>query len=374
MASKKTSKSAPAPKSKSVASAAKKLVKKSAAVAKAAFSKKPAKAAVKTPAKAPAKAPAKSVKPSAVKAPPAKPASKPVAKAPAKAPVKAPAKAAAKTVAKPAPKAAPKATPKAAVSAAPKVTPKAPAKAAKPVAAAPKPQVATPAPKPAVVSPAPAAKVTKSVKPAVDPLPSSVSSSAGGLPIANQTPPQNPGPAGTPAATGKIAKMMSASKSSSSANASTPAAKPPKTAVRKGADNARTLTEDEIRNAPASDYMNDDQLAFFRERLLQMRSEVLAREIDVKERLHQREVFADPADRASAEEEHWLDLRLRERESLLLRKIEDAFRRIRDKEYGYCEKTGEPIGIARLLARPTATVCVDVKGQDERAESQYRDR
>jgi DnaK suppressor protein len=374
MASKKTSKSAPAPKSKSVASAAKKLVKKSAAVAKAAFSKKPVKAAVKTPAKAPAKAPAKSVKPSAVKAPPAKPASKPVAKAPAKAPVKAPAKAAAKTVAKPVPKAAPKPAPKAAGNAAPKVTPKAPAKSAKPVAAAPKPQVATPAPKPAVVSPAPAAKVTKPVKPAAEPLLSSVSSSAGGLPIANQTPPQNPGPAGTPAATGKIAKMMSASKSSSSANASTPAAKPPKTAVRKGADNARTLTEDEIRNAPASDYMNDDQLAFFRERLLQMRSEVLAREIDVKERLHQREVFADPADRASAEEEHWLDLRLRERESLLLRKIEDAFRRIRDKEYGYCEKTGEPIGIARLLARPTATVCVDVKGQDERAESQYRDR
>lgn len=374
MASKKTSKSAPAPKSKSVASAAKKLVKKSAAVAKAAFSKKPVKAAVKTPAKAPAKAPAKSVKPSAVKAPPAKPASKPVAKAPAKAPVKTPAKAAAKTVAKPVPKAAPKPAPKAAGNAAPKVTPKAPAKSAKPVAAAPKPQVATPAPKPAVVSPAPAAKVTKPVKPAAEPLLSSVSSSAGGLPIANQTPPQNPGPAGTPAATGKIAKMMSASKSSSSANASTPAAKPPKTAVRKGADNARTLTEDEIRNAPASDYMNDDQLAFFRERLLQMRSEVLAREIDVKERLHQREVFADPADRASAEEEHWLDLRLRERESLLLRKIEDAFRRIRDKEYGYCEKTGEPIGIARLLARPTATVCVDVKGQDERAESQYRDR
>jgi len=374
MASKKTSKSAPAPKSKSVASAAKKLVKKSAAVAKAAFSKKPVKAAVKTPAKAPTKAAAKSAKPSAVKAPPAKPASKPVAKAPAKAPVKAPANAAAKTVAKPVPKAAPKPAPKAAGNAAPKVTPKAPAKSAKPVAAAPKPQVATPAPKPAVVSPAPAAKVTKPVKPAAEPLPSSVSSSAGGLPIANQTPPQNPGPAGTPAATGKIAKMMSASKSSSSANASTPAAKPPKTAVRKGADNARTLTEDEIRNAPASDYMNDDQLAFFRERLLQMRSEVLAREIDVKERLHQREVFADPADRASAEEEHWLDLRLRERESLLLRKIEDAFRRIRDKEYGYCEKTGEPIGIARLLARPTATVCVDVKGQDERAESQYRDR
>jgi DnaK suppressor protein len=137
---------------------------------------------------------------------------------------------------------------------------------------------------------------------------------------------------------------------------------------------ARVMTENEIRQAPESDYMNDAQLAFFRDRLLQMRAEVLERELDVKERLHQREVFADPADRASAEEEHWLDLRLRERESLLLRKIDDALRRIRDREYGWCEKTGEPIGIARLLARPTATVCVDVKGQNERAESQYRDR
>lgn len=134
------------------------------------------------------------------------------------------------------------------------------------------------------------------------------------------------------------------------------------------------LTEDSIRRATEADYMNDQQLAFFTERLLQMRNEVLTREIDVKERLHQREVFADPADRASAEEEHWLDLRLRERESLLLKKIDEALRRVRDREYGYCEKTGEPIGIARLLARPTATVCVDVKGQDERAESQFRDR
>lgn len=136
----------------------------------------------------------------------------------------------------------------------------------------------------------------------------------------------------------------------------------------------RPLTEAEIRSASESDYMDENQLHFFRERLMQMRKEVLARELDVKERLHQREIFADPADRASAEEEHWLDLRLRERESLLLRKIEDALRRIRDREYGYCEKTGEPIGIARLLARPTATVCVDIKGQSERAESQYRDR
>ena len=134
------------------------------------------------------------------------------------------------------------------------------------------------------------------------------------------------------------------------------------------------LSESDIRRMPESAYMNDTQLEFFRQQLLQMRSEVVEREVDVKERLHQRESFADPADRATAEEEHWLDLRLRERESLLLRKIDDALRRIRDREYGYCEVTGEAIGIPRLLARPTATVCVDVKGQNEQIESQFRDR
>jgi DnaK suppressor protein len=136
----------------------------------------------------------------------------------------------------------------------------------------------------------------------------------------------------------------------------------------------RQLTESDIRRMPESAYMNDTQLDFFRRRLLQMRAEVIDRELDVKERLHQRESFADPADRATAEEEHWLDLRLRERESLLLRKIDEALRRIRDREYGFCEVTGEPIGIPRLLARPTATVCVDVKGQNEQIESQFRDR
>lgn len=134
------------------------------------------------------------------------------------------------------------------------------------------------------------------------------------------------------------------------------------------------LTEADIRRMSDEDYMSEAQLDFFRKLLLQQRSEVLERQSEVKERLHQRETFADPADRATAEEEHWLDLRLRERESLLLRKIDDALRRIAEKEYGYCEVTGEPIGIPRLLARPTATVCVDVKGQNEQIEAQYRDR
>ncbi|MDN5872804.1 MAG: RNA polymerase-binding protein DksA [Sinobacteraceae bacterium] len=122
------------------------------------------------------------------------------------------------------------------------------------------------------------------------------------------------------------------------------------------------------------DYMNETQLDFFRDLLRTMRDEVLGREVDAKHRLHERETFADPADRATAEEEHWLDLRLRERESMLLRKIDAALQRIQHGEYGFCEKTGEPIGIPRLLARPTATVCVDVKDQAERIETHFRDR
>jgi DnaK suppressor protein len=134
------------------------------------------------------------------------------------------------------------------------------------------------------------------------------------------------------------------------------------------------LTDDDIRAMPESEYMNDVQIEFFRQRLIKMREEVLARELDVKERLHQREIFADPADRATAEEEHWLDLRLRERESMLMRKIDESLRRIRDKEYGYCTKTGDLSANPRLRGRPTATVCVDIKGQDEKVETHFRDR
>ena len=170
----------------------------------------------------------------------------------------------------------------------------------------------------------------------------------------------------------KTVAKTAAAKVSPVAKVNSAAAKPSPARRKLAADGS--VTEDYIRSMKEADYMDDVQTEFFRQRLFQMREEVLQREVDVKERLHEREVFADPADRATAEEEHWLDLRLRERESLLLKKIDDALRRIENKEYGYCEKTGDPIGIPRLLARPTATVCVDVKGQDERVEAQFRDR
>ena len=265
--------------------------------------------------------------------------------------------------------------------------------AKKPVKAAAKPASRKPAAK-AAPAKKPAAKAAKTTKPTAKkaaPAAKSAPKAAGVAKgktqpvakVAKPSRPAKPAAASKPVAAPKAAAPAPAPRRAVAAShrpqASAVAVQP--RAARK--TDAKTpsaerstgaLTEDSIRRASDAEYMSEQQLAFFTERLLQMRNEVLTREIDVKERLHQREVFADPADRASAEEEHWLDLRLRERESLLLKKIDEALRRIRDREYGYCEKTGEPIGIARLLARPTATVCVDVKGQDERAESQFRDR
>lgn len=134
------------------------------------------------------------------------------------------------------------------------------------------------------------------------------------------------------------------------------------------------LTEEQIRKASEDDYMNDDQLEFFRQLLLRTRAEVIERQSASRTELKDSENVADLADRATLEEEHWLDLRLREREATLIRKIEESLKRISAGEYGYCEETGDPIGIPRLLARPTATFSIDSKSHSERIEAQYRDQ
>lgn len=135
------------------------------------------------------------------------------------------------------------------------------------------------------------------------------------------------------------------------------------------------VTEAQIRAMPASEYMSDGQLAFFKALLLVTRREILERQARLRDELSaSADSFADVNDRATAEEERGIAMRLRERENLLLGKVEDSLRRIADGSYGYCEKTGDAIGIPRLLARPTATVCIDVKGRDERAETHFHSR
>ena len=136
-------------------------------------------------------------------------------------------------------------------------------------------------------------------------------------------------------------------------------------------EKASGLSEAEIRKAPASQYMNPEQLAFFRERLLEMQRELLENADVTSERLREHELEPDPTDQATIEEEYALELRTRDRERKLLKKIEQALRRIDDGSYGYCEETGEAIGIPRLLARPTATLTIEAQARRELKQKLY---
>ena len=122
---------------------------------------------------------------------------------------------------------------------------------------------------------------------------------------------------------------------------------------------------------PEDDYMNPAQLAFFRDRLAKMRDELLENAASTGANLRENELVADPADRATVEEEHALELRVRDRERKLIKKIEEALGRIEEGEYGWCEETGDPIGIGRLLARPTATLSIDAQERRERTQKLY---
>ena len=103
------------------------------------------------------------------------------------------------------------------------------------------------------------------------------------------------------------------------------------------------------------EYMNSLQLAFFRHKLVQLKNDILVNAGETTEHLREDTVIVpDPADRATIEEEHALELRTRDRERKLLKKIEQSIARIDSGDYGYCDETGEPIGVGRLIARPTA--------------------
>ncbi|HIU84179.1 MAG TPA: RNA polymerase-binding protein DksA [Candidatus Aphodousia gallistercoris] len=135
----------------------------------------------------------------------------------------------------------------------------------------------------------------------------------------------------------------------------------------------KLLTEQELLAMPEDDYMNDRQLAFFRHRLQEMENELRSNAGQTTEHLRETSVVPDPADRATIEEEHALELRTRDRERKLLKKVQAAIKRIDNGEYGWCEETGEPIGIARLLARPTATLSLEAQMRREIRQKMYGD-
>jgi len=179
------------------------------------------------------------------------------------------------------------------------------------------------------------------------------------------------------------AKTRSSTKASPASRATRPATKAPKkkTTTRKpAAARANALSGPVPGFSPYQpkrneDYMSDEQLEHFRDILLAWKRELME---EVDRTMHHMKDDAsnppDPNDRATQETEFGLELRTRDRERKLLKKIESALDRIDDGSYGYCEETGEEIGLRRLEARPVATLCVEAQERRELAEKQFRDR
>ena len=359
---KKLSKPTPA---KAVKTTASKVVAKARPVEKKAVSKsasKPvAKAVTKPVTKPVSKAPAKPVSK-------AKPAVKPVAKsAPkpvAKAPVKVAAKVAVKVTAKAAPKAATKASPKPAAKPIPKETVKAAAKKAAPV------------------KPEKAAKPAKAEKSAAVAPPVVVAPVApGDVPARAVRPSARLAQITVPSMAQSVAST--AAKASYLQNMPTQALTPPPfVAVKKDAklaNNWKTKKPDQLSDAEImamsdKDYMNDAQMAYFRIKLVILKQGILANAGETTEHLREDTVVVpDPADRATIEEEHALELRTRDRERKLLKKIEQSIQRIDSGDYGYCDETGEPIGVGRLLARPTANLSLEAQQRRELKQKMFGD-
>ena len=348
----------------------------------------PAKKAVKASGSKPvvkttAKAPPKTVPKSAVKPKPAsKTAAQPAVKKSAKpvvkpTPVKAKAKTAANLSAKVTTKPVPKATSKISVKKTAKV-------AVKPVT---KP-VAKAVPKPVniVVSKKAAPVVTPSAaaKPVI--LPKTVLAS-------NGLPPQPPLKPGRRSSSRALAHMPppapmvpthapDAAKASYSTMTERVIAPPPHVAAKKDpklANNwktktAETLTDEEVKAMPDAEYMNDKQMAFFRFKLSILKQDIHNSAGATTEHLREdTAVVPDPADRATIEEEHALELRTRDRERKLLKKIEQSIARIDSGDYGYCDETGEPIGVGRLIARPTASLSLEAQQRRELKQKMFGD-
>jgi len=134
------------------------------------------------------------------------------------------------------------------------------------------------------------------------------------------------------------------------------------------------LSDAELIAMPDSEYMNEFQMTFFRRRLVQLKKDILSNAGETTEHLREDTVVVpDPADRATIEEEHALELRTRDRERKLLKKIEQSIARIDAGDYGYCDETGEPIGVGRLLARPTANLSLEAQQRRELKQKMFGD-
>ncbi len=252
----------------------------------------------------------------------------------------------------------------------------APAKTApaKPAAkAAPPVKAATAGAKPAVKPEAKAAAPSKPV-PAKAPAPASSKATAKAAAA--------PAPQPTPAPLANRFTDRFAPAAKPAARPMTETAELPKTAQKIDPKLAnawktkagRELTDAELQAMPESEYMNEKQLDFFRARLQQQKDDLLSSAGETTEHLREdTSIVPDPVDRATIEEEHALELRTRDRERKLLKKIAQSLARIDTGEYGYCDETGEPIGLARLIARPTATLSLEAQQRREMKQKMFGD-
>ncbi len=171
-------------------------------------------------------------------------------------------------------------------------------------------------------------------------------------------------PVKKPAPAAKLVKPAASSKAPAKAQAPVKIRKPYKPA-KLPAGYKPTLSED---------YMNSLQLEYFRLKLLAWRKELMDESRETLDHLHEENWHqADIADRASLETEAGVELRTRNRYLKLISKIDAAIRRIEDGDYGYCEESGEPIGLKRLEARPVATLSIEAQERHEKSEKQYID-
>jgi DnaK suppressor protein len=153
-----------------------------------------------------------------------------------------------------------------------------------------------------------------------------------------------------------------------------PIKKDPKLANNWKSKKVDALTDPEILAMPDAEYMNDMQLAYFRRKLSILKQDILNSAGATTEHLREDTVVVpDPADRATIEEEHALELRTRDRERKLLKKIEQSIQRIDAGDYGFCDETGEAIGVGRLLARPTATLSLEAQQRRELKQKMFGD-
>ena len=359
------------------AKAAKPAAKPAAVPAKA-----KAKAAPATPAKAPAAAVTKKPAPSKKPAPAAAPAkkapalAKTTASAPAK-PLAAPAAKKSVAVKAPAAKAAP-----AKPVAKPTVAAK-PVAAKKPVAAAVVAKTPSKEPK----AKTPAVVVEPKAKPPVNAIapkpaaPLSVPGVVSSIPTKSGRPSSRLAQLTVPSMAQSVAST--AAKASFNPSSHAPFAAPVIPAIVKKdtklANNWKTtpverLTDAELLAMPDSEYMNDVQLAAFKLKLSVLKRDILSNAGETTEHLREdTSVVPDPADRATIEEEHALELRTRDRERKLLKKIEQSITRIDAGDYGYCDETGEAIGVGRLLARPTATLSLEAQQRRELKQKMFGD-